>query len=71
MPLFVKPYVSEITHFLADLKKAQPALEQQQREGRALLWDKPLDRDAAARAAESRVAQQAYVYGTPHTPSPK
>lgn len=64
MPLFVKPYVSEITHFIADLKKAKPALEQEQRDGRALLWDKPLDRDAAARAAASRVAQKPYVYGS-------
>ncbi len=60
-------YESEITQFIKDLKKKNPELEQQQRDGRALLWDKaPLDLDTQDRAAESRINQQAYVYQNKH-----
>ena len=56
-------YESEVTRFLNELKQKNPKLEEQQRAGRALLWDKaPLDLDARRRAEESRVKQQAYVY---------
>lgn len=56
-------YESEITRFIKDLKEKNPKLEEQQRAGRALLWDKsPLDLDARDRAEQSRVKQQAYVY---------
>lgn len=56
-------YESEITQFIRELKTKNPKLEEQQREGRARLWDKsPLDLDARRRADESRVKQQAYVY---------
>lgn len=56
-------YESEATQFIKDLKKANPALEQSQRDGRALLWDKkPVDLDTQKRQLESRINQQAYVY---------
>lgn len=56
-------YVSEITQFIEELKTKNPKLEEQQRAGRALLWDKePLDLDKTAREKASRVAQQPYVY---------
>lgn len=56
-------YESEATKFLKDLKQKNPKLEEDQRTGRALLWDKPeIDLDTAERNAESRVRQQAYVY---------
>jgi hypothetical protein len=56
-------YESEATKFINDLKQKNPKLEEDQREGRALLWDKaPIDLDERARADESRVKQQAYVY---------
>lgn len=56
-------YESKITQFLHELKQKNPKLEEQQREGRARLWDKaPLDLDARERAEQSRVKQQAYVY---------
>ena len=56
-------YQSEATNFINDLKKNDPALEQRQREGRALLWDKaPIDLDERKRQQEARVAQQPYVY---------
>ena len=56
-------YESEITQFIKQLKTDKPELEQQQRDGRALLWDKaPIALDEQDRAAISRVKQQAYVY---------
>jgi len=56
-------YESEATQFINDLKKKNPKLEESQRAGRALLWDKaPIDLDQRKRADESRVKQQAYVY---------
>ena len=56
-------YVSEITQFIDELKQKNPKLEDSQRAGRALLWDKePIDLDKTARDKASRVAQQPYVY---------
>ncbi|MFZ6844327.1 DUF3460 family protein [Undibacterium sp. RuTC16W] len=56
-------YESEATQFIKSLKQANPALEQSQRDGRALLWDKaPTDLDTQQRSKESRIEQQAYVY---------
>jgi len=56
-------YVSEFTKFIEELKQKDPTLDEKQRDGRALLWDKaPLDLDARQRAEESRVKQQPYVY---------
>ena len=56
-------YESEATQFINDLKKKNPKLEESQRAGRSLLWDKaPIDLDQSKRADESRVKQQAYVY---------
>ena len=65
MSLFRRPdYESEVTQFITALKQQKPQLEAQQRQGRTLLWDKAVDREAwqAFRAAE--VAQQPYVYQT-------
>jgi len=56
-------YQSDITQFLTQLKKQQPQLEEQQRKGRSLLWDKqPLDLDERERQQASRVKQTSYVY---------
>ena len=66
MPLFWKAYKSDVTSFIETLKAAKPTLEAEQRQGRALLWDKPVDREAQADQAEARVAQQPYVYQTGH-----
>jgi hypothetical protein len=58
-------YESEITQFLKDLKQKDPELEQKQRAGRSIFWDKaPIDLDARKRAEESRLTQQPYVYQT-------
>lgn len=64
MPLFWKPYQSDVTQFISELKASRPTLEAEQRAGRALLWDKPQDREAAAQFAAARVPQQPYVYQT-------
>ena len=64
MPLFWKPYKSDVSRFIDSLKASKPTLERDQREGRALLWDKPIDRDAQAEYADARVPQQPYVYQT-------
>jgi len=64
MPLFWKPYTSDVTQFIESLKAAKPTLEEEQRAGRALLWDKRIDRDAQAEYGQARVPQQAYVYQT-------
>lgn len=64
MPLFWKPYKSDVTSFIETLKQQRPTLEAEQRAGRALLWDKQVDREALVEAAEARVPQQPYVYQT-------
>ncbi|MGM9483922.1 DUF3460 family protein [Roseateles sp. NT4] len=64
MPLFWKPYKSEVTNFIEQLKAQRPTLEAEQRAGRALLWDKEQDRSAQAGFDDARVPQQPYVYQT-------
>ncbi len=64
MPLFWKPYKSDVTEFLEELKAVKPTLEAEQRAGRALLWDKDIDREAQREQQAARVPQQAYVYQT-------
>ena len=58
------PYKSEVSMFIDELKAKKPTLEAEQRAGRALLWDRALDRQALADWSESRVPQQPYVYQT-------
>lgn len=65
MPLFWKPYKSDVTQFIDSLKQRDPQMEERQRQGRNLLWDKaPQDVDTQRAAREARVAQQPYVYQT-------
>lgn len=64
MPLFWKPYKSDVTQFIDSLKEKKPTLEAEQRAGRALLWDRPIDRQAQSDYQAGRVAQQPYVYQT-------
>jgi len=64
MPLFWKPYKSEITQFIEEMKASKPTLEAEQRAGRALLWDRDIDRDEQAEYGAARVPQQPYVYQT-------
>ncbi len=68
MSIFRRPdYESEITQFIASLKQDRPQLETQQRQGRELLWDKAVDRQAWQEFRAGGVAQQAYVYQTDHS----
>jgi hypothetical protein len=65
MSFFRRPdYKSEATQFIDQLKTSRPQLEAEQRKGRALLWDKPQDRDAQQGYKAARVAQKPYVYQT-------
>ncbi|GIX23198.1 MULTISPECIES: DUF3460 family protein [Caldimonas] len=64
MPLFWKPYKSDVTKFIEELKARKPTLEEEQRRGRALLWDRQIDREAQSEFQRARVPQQAYVYQT-------
>ena len=60
MSIFARPhYTSDATQFIESLKAAKPELEAEQREGRALLWDKQVDRDQQAQANAARVAHRA------------
>jgi Protein of unknown function (DUF3460) len=63
MSLFARPpYKSEVSMFIDELKAKKPTLEAEQRAGRALLWDRALDRQALADWNAARVPQQPYVY---------
>jgi hypothetical protein len=64
MHFFWKPYKSDVTQFIEELKAKRPTLEAEQRAGRGLLWDRPIDREAEADYREARVPQRPYVYGT-------
>lgn len=72
MSFFRRPdYTSEATQFIDQLKVNRPTLEAEQRAGRALLWDKNLNRTEQADYLDGRVAQQAYVYSTANHPNGK
>ncbi|MDO9481692.1 MAG: DUF3460 family protein [Hydrogenophaga sp.] len=65
MSFFARPhYSSDTTDFINKLKVDHPTLEQEQRQGRSLLWDKQIDRSFQAAAESAKVAQQPYVYQT-------
>ena len=64
MPWFWKPYTSDVTSFIGQLRADKPALEEEQRRGRALLWDRSLDREAIAEYDDANVPQQPYAYQT-------
>jgi len=49
------PYESEFTLFLRDMKSRHPEWSEQQRAGRALLWDKTVDFEELRRFAEGSV----------------
>ena len=65
MNIFYRPmYQSDVTQFIDQLKVKDPQLEAKQRQGRALLWDKTVDRSAWSEYREAEVEQQPYVYQT-------
>ncbi len=58
-------YESEHTRFMRELFKKNPQLAEQQKEARAIWWDKKLDKEEHKRFKESKVSQKAYVYFGP------
>lgn len=62
MPFFWKPYTSDVTQMIQELKAKKPTLEAEQCAGRGLLWDKNLDRQQQAEFSAAKVPQQPYVY---------
>ncbi len=62
--IFRRPdYQSDVTQFIEQLKAEKPDLEAQQRAGRAIWWDKHIDREALSDWKEARVPAKPYVYG--------
>jgi Protein of unknown function (DUF3460) len=69
MSIFGRPhYTSDATQFIDQLKAARPELEEGQRQGRSLLWDKQIDREFQRQAEAAQVPQKPYVYQTEPTP---
>ena len=64
MPWFWKPYKSDVSSFIDELKAKKPTLEDEQRQGRAIWWDRRIDRRAEDDYQDARVPQQPYVYQT-------
>ena len=63
--IFRRPdYRSDVTQFIDQLKADRPDIEAQQRAGRAIWWDKHLDREAIGEYKQAKVAQKPYVYGS-------
>ena len=63
MMLPARSYESDHTRFIRELMDKNPRLEQEQKKGRAIWWDKrPRDLAEGARMDEGRVPQAPYVY---------
>ena len=63
--IFLRPdYRSDATQFLNQLKAAKPELDAKQQAGRALLWERSLNRKEEADFSEGKVPQKPYVYQT-------
>ena len=60
-------YNSDITNFISGMKHDKPDLEAQQRAGRAIWWDKQVNREAWDEFRAAQVRQKAYVYQTEPT----
>lgn len=70
--IFRRPdYKSDVTQFIDSLKAERPEIEAGQRAGRALLWDRHLDREAIGDWKQAKVPQKPYVYGSGFDSSPK
>ena len=61
--IFRRPdYNSDVTEFISQLKEQKPDLEAQQRAGRAIWWDKHVDRELTEEWQQARVPAKAYAY---------
>lgn len=62
MSIFARPhYTSDTTQFIDQLKKQRPELDAQLQAGRALLWDKQVDRGLWQQFKAAQVPQS-YAY---------
>jgi len=57
-----RSYRSEATLFLEQLKSERPHLEDQQRQGRSIWWDRPQNLDTTLERQSAKVPQKPYVY---------
>ncbi len=57
-------YESDATRMIRALLAERPEIAAEQKKGRALWWDRRLDRDLLRRERESSVPQKGYVYQT-------
>ncbi|MDQ8023842.1 MAG: DUF3460 family protein [Moraxellaceae bacterium] len=57
-------YESDFTKFMREFLDKHPEEREQQREGRALWWDKPQDLQTRRDNLDSDVPQKAYPYQT-------
>lgn len=65
MSIFARPhYTSDTTQFIDQLKQQRPELDAQQQAGRALLWDKQVDRSLWQQFKAAQVPQKPYAYQT-------
>ena len=65
MSIFARPhYTSDATQFIDQLKKQHPELDAQQQAGRALRWDKQVDRGLWQQFKGAQVPQKPYAYQT-------
>lgn len=55
-------YESEHTKFMRELFAKRPHLVEQQKEARAIWWDKKVNQEELKRFDESKVPQKSYVY---------
>ncbi len=63
LKIFRRPdYNSDITEFIGQLREQKPDLEAQQRAGRAIWWDKHLDRELTEEWQQARLPSKAYAY---------
>ncbi|MDY0011487.1 MAG: DUF3460 family protein [Rhodocyclaceae bacterium] len=59
-------YESEHTKFMREWLETHPQELEEQKQGRALWWDKPQDLETQRRLQESRVPTKAYYYDINH-----
>ena len=55
-------YESDATQFLRDVIAKNPRIEEEQRAGRNMFWDRQLDDDEQRRYQQVSVKQKPYVY---------
>ena len=60
--MHIREYESDITRFLRDMVAAHPEIEESQREGRAMFWDRKLEFEALERERQSEVPMKGYPY---------